>query len=265
MALLRLLDLLGGGTEHSRRPDTSPRQRHCGRAEVTQIPADVRARRWGVPAAPRAARRCRTRRLSVPSEVLDSALVGFDAELRSALERATAHVRWFHGLTQAGRGPSRAALPTAAPGRGLRPRRAVRLPLDRAHGRGTRSRRLRRGDSPLHPADSRGRRLAAPHLPGRRSSPRGGTASSASEERRPSPPYRTAPTPCPRAARSSIPATSGPSPSSSCSPRGAASTLTPAHGTFYRHRSHRGPHDRRRRPRGLGRARRPRDLPAGQR
>ncbi|MDQ4130810.1 MAG: histidinol dehydrogenase [Actinomycetota bacterium] len=97
MPLLRVLDL----RDRDRNPaDVLPRPRidvGAARADVTQILDAVRERGD-------AALRAFTSRfdgieldgLAVPPDVLDSALVALEGQLRAALERAAAQVRWFH-------------------------------------------------------------------------------------------------------------------------------------------------------------------------
>ncbi|MDP8931191.1 MAG: histidinol dehydrogenase [Actinomycetota bacterium] len=97
MPLLRVLDLRGSRSDPG---ESLPRPRvdlSAARAEVEQILGAVREQ-------DDAALRTLTARfdgveldgLAVPADVLDSALVVLDDELRGALERAAAQVRWFH-------------------------------------------------------------------------------------------------------------------------------------------------------------------------
>lgn len=97
MPLLRVLDLRG---DRQATTERLPRPRvdlSAARAEVAEILGAVREQ--GDPALRRLTARfdgVDLDGLAVPADVLDSALVALDGELRAALERAAEQVRWFH-------------------------------------------------------------------------------------------------------------------------------------------------------------------------
>ncbi len=97
MPLLRVLDLRD--RRHTP-PDSLPRPRvdlDAARVEVGEILGAVREQ-GDVALRELTARldRVELDGLGVPARVLESALVSLDGELRAALERAAAQVRWFH-------------------------------------------------------------------------------------------------------------------------------------------------------------------------
>ncbi|MDP8960408.1 MAG: histidinol dehydrogenase [Actinomycetota bacterium] len=97
MPLLRVLDLRGGRSDPA---ESLPRPR----VDLTGVRTEVEQILDAVREQGDAALRTLTARfdgveldgLTVPADVLDSAFVALDGELRGALERAAAQVRWFH-------------------------------------------------------------------------------------------------------------------------------------------------------------------------